>query len=72
MFAKFLLLFTYCLSLLLLFMGVCVRFLFCYAVLCVFSIFAIISLGKRKLVGIHFLVSCVCYCTLRLLHGTMG
>ena len=57
MFAKFLLLLTYCLSLPLLFMVVCSRFLFCYAVFCVLSTFAITSLGKSKLVDILSLSS---------------
>ena len=34
--------------------GFCVTSLFCYAVLCVLSSFAIISLAKRKLVALPF------------------
>ena len=37
--------------------GFCVGSLFCYAVLCVLSSFAIIPLGKRKLVALLLLCS---------------
>ena len=47
-------------SLLLLVWGFCVWSLFCYAILCVHSRFAVILMGKRELVAhfIVFLVSC--------------
>ena len=38
-------------------LGFSVRSLFCFAVLCVLSSFAIISLGKRKLVALLLLCS---------------
>ena len=37
--------------------GFSIRSLFCFAVLCVVSIFAIISLGKRELVALLLLCS---------------
>ena len=55
--AVVLMLFIHCLLLLPLFCGFCVRFLFCFAVLCVLSSFAIISLGKRELVALLLLCS---------------
>ena len=53
-----LLLFIHGKSLLPLFVGFfCVWYLFCYAVLCVLSSFAIIQLGKRELVAFLMLSS---------------
>ena len=37
--------------------GFSVKSMFCFAVLCVLSTFAIISLGKRELVTLHLLCS---------------
>ena len=47
---------------------------FCYAVLCVLSSFAIILMGKRAGCFILFvlLMFCGCYCSIALLHGAMG
>ena len=49
----------------------CVCSLFCYAVNCVLSSFAIILMGKRKLTValIVFLVSCDCRCSVVLPHS---
>ena len=61
--AVVLLLFIHCLLLLSLFVFF-VWSLFCCAVLCILSSFAIISLGKRELIVllfIVFLMSCDCY-----------
>ena len=51
-----LMLFIHCLLLLPLFVDVCVRSLFCFAVLCCLSSFAIIPLGQRELVALLFCV----------------
>ena len=53
--------------------GLCVSSLFCYAVLCVFSSFVIIPVGKRW----TFIVLCMlcgfyCYCSMPLHHGTVS
>ena len=50
-------LFIHCLLLLPLFVGFCVKSLFCYAVLCALFSFTIISLGKRELVALLFMSS---------------
>ena len=52
----------------------CVNPLFCYAVLCVLSSFAITSLGKRELVVFLFvfLMSCGCYHSLLLPRDAVG
>ena len=53
----------------------CVWPLFCYTLLCVLSIFAIISLGKREQVALLFIVvlaSNGCYCSLVLPHGAVA
>ena len=50
--------FSHCLLLLSFVVGFCfVRYLFCYAVLCVLYRFTIISLGKRELVALYLLSS---------------
>ena len=51
-------------------MGLCVRSMFCYAVLCVLSSFAFILLEERKLVAL--VTSFFCYCFLPLLQGAVG
>ena len=60
---------SYCL------VGLIVRSLFCFAVLCVLSGFAIISLAKRELISL-FLLCCECHVTgyhsLTLPRGAMG
>ena len=55
-----LLLFIHCFDAPIVCRGFCVRYLFCYAVLCVFSSFAIIPLGKRGPVAL-LLRSCDCH-----------
>ena len=61
--------FSYCL------VGLSVRSLFCFTVLCIPSGFAIISLGKRELISL-LLLCCEChdtgYRSLTLLRGAMG
>ena len=47
----------HCVLFLLLIVGASVRYLLCFAVLCVLSIFAIIPLGKRELVALLLLCS---------------
>ena len=58
-----------------LFVGVLCLSLFCYALLCVHSSFAIILKGKRKLAALLVLsYRCVFYykCSVALPHGAMG
>ena len=56
-------------------MGVLCLSLFCYALLCVHSSFAIILKRKRKLVALAIIVEqmyCYYKCSLALPHGAMG
>ena len=72
--AVFQLLLIYCLLLLQLW-GLLRCFLFCYAILCVLSSFAIILTGKRIdgcFTLIVFLVFCDCYCSVALPRGAVG
>ena len=57
--AMVLLLLIYCLMYLLLFVGVLRLSLFCYALLCVHSSFAIVLKRKKKLIAL-LLLSCIC------------
>ena len=60
------LLLIYCLIYFPLFVGVLCLFLFCYALLCVHSSFAIILERKRKLITL-LLMSCRCIVTINVL-----
>ena len=53
-----------------LFVGVLCLSLFCYALLCVHSSFAIIMKRKRKLAALH--MYCYCKCSVGLPHGAVG
>ena len=56
-------------------MGVLCLSLFCCALLCVFSSFAIILKRKRELVAFLFIVlrmSCYCQCSVALPHDAVG
>ena len=65
--AVVLLLLIYCLVYFPLFVGVLRLFLFCYALLCVLSSFAIFLKWKRGLVAL-LLLSCGCICSVALPH----
>ena len=69
-----LLLLIYCFIYLSLFVGALCWSLFWYALLNVFSIFAIILKRKRELVTflLLFLMSCYCKCPITFPHGAMG
>ena len=60
------LLFIYCLMYFQLFVGDLCLYLFCYALLCVHSSFAIIFKRKKKLVAL-LLLSCRCIVTIKVL-----
>ena len=58
-----------------LFVGFCVVSLFCYALLCIHSSFAIILKRKRKPVALFFIalqMSCYCKCSVALPHSAVG
>ena len=52
--------------------GFCNCSMFCCALLCVHSSFVIISMGKRELVALLCLFSCVCDCCVALPHDATG